>query len=507
MRCLKHKGMRYFSSIIESFSDRRREKLGDINYRLRSIGQWRFGFRRVDEDILWSKSQDLKDIILGVKELFNQVSREVDLTNRLCVICDGEGIVLDKEGDALEEVKIGTMLSEEFVGVSGISASILLREPFFVQGMEHHFEPFKPYISCGSPVVGPDGEVMAVLGLFTPLQEFTKSEFLLLNMFSYFISRDVALNFKKKQHEQDDRRTYIRKRIIGLEREVEDKILKSVEVNLPVLITGETGVGKELTAEVIHELSGRKGPFIAVNCGAIPDNLVENELFGHEAGSFTGASSKGLKGKFELADGGTLFLDEIGELPLHVQAKLLRAIERKEFWKIGAVKPTKVDVKIIAATNRDLRAMVRDGKFRKDLYYRLRGISIHILPLRERPEIIDNLINYYLFKYAEQRIWINEKARMILRSYTWPGNVRELKFLIKNLVYEVKSGEITDAHVKMYLEFNSEISPYHEALERFEREYILKVLEMNRWNISKSARFMGISRRWLQEKIKRYGLK
>jgi len=499
--------MRYFNSIIESFSDRRREKLGDINYRLRSMGQWRFEFRRVDKDILWEKSQEIKDIILGAKELFNQVCRDIDLSNRLCLICDREGIVLDKEGDALEEVSIGTILGAEFVGVSGISASILLREPFFVRGMEHHFEPFKPYISCGSPVIGPNGEIIAVLGLFSPLKEFTKSEFLLLNTFSYIISREIALNSKKRQHEQESKRAYIRERIIGLEREVEDKILKSAEVNLPVLITGETGVGKELIAEVIHELSGRKGPFIAVNCGAIPDNLVENELFGHEAGSFTGASSKGLKGKFELADGGTLFLDEIGELPLHVQAKLLRAIERKEFWKIGAVKPTKVDVKIIAATNRDLRAMVRDGKFRKDLYYRLKGINIHILPLRERPEIIDDLINYYLLEYAEHRIWINEKARMILRRYSWPGNVRELKFLVKNLVYEVKSGEITDAHVKMYLEFNSEISPYHEALERFEREYILKVLEMNRWNISKSARCMGISRRWLQEKIKRYGLK
>jgi len=499
--------MRYFSSIIESFSDKRRERLSDINYRLRSTGQWRFELRQIAGEILESKYSELKNIVLRAREVFQQVSSEVDLRNRLCVICDRDGIVLEKEGDALKEVEIGTMLGEEFVGVSGISASILLREPFFVRGNEHHFELFRQYTSCGSPVIGPDGEVMAVFGLFSPLQEFTKSEYLLLNMFSYFLSREAVLTVKKKQCELDTRRNYIRERIVGLEREVEDKILKAVEVNLPVLITGETGVGKELTAEVIHELSGRKGPFIVVNCGAIPDNLVENELFGHEAGSFTGASSKGLKGKFELADGGTLFLDEIGELPLHVQAKLLRAIERREFWKIGAVRPTRVDVKIIAATNRDLRAMVRDGKFRKDLYYRLRGISIHIPPLRERPEIIDDLINYYLLKYAEHRIWMNEKARMILRRYSWPGNVRELKFLIKNLVHEVKSGEITDTDVKVYLECNQQICPYYEALERFEREYIVKVLEMHRWNISKSAQFMGISRRWLQEKIKRYGLK
>lgn len=498
--------MKYFSSIIESFSDKRRVKLGDINYRLRSTGKWKFGFRKVEEEILNSKLLELKDILDLVREVFAKLCDGVDLSNRLCLICDIDGVVLERKGGALKEIEIGTMLGEEFTGVSGISASILLKEPFLVKGMEHHFEPFRSYISCGVPVVDSSGVVLAVLGLFTPLKEFTTSEFLVLNMVSYIISRDIALN-SKKGCVRDAKRDFIRERIIGVEREVEDKILKAVEVNLPVLITGETGVGKELTAEIIHELSGRSGPFVVVNCGAIPENLVENELFGHEAGSFTGANSRGLKGKFELADGGTLFLDEIGELPLHVQAKLLRAIERKEFWKIGSVKPTRVDVKIIAATNRDLRDMIKEGRFRKDLYYRLKGINIHIRPLRERPEIIDDLINYYLLKYADQRIWINEKARMVLRGYSWPGNIRELKFLIKNLVHEIGSGEITDTDVKAHLECNQKIQPYREAFERFEREYIIKVLEMHGWNVTKSAQFMGISRRWLQEKIKRYRLK
>lgn len=293
----------------------------------------------------------------------------------------------------------------------------------------------------------------------------------------------------------------------GIPHHIVEKINKAAASSLPCLILGETGVGKEVVAEMIHQLSGRDGPFVAVNCGAIPHGLFENELFGHEPNSYTGSSKTGLKGKIEIASGGTLFLDEIGEMSMYTQSKLLRVIEKGEFWKIGAVKPTKVDVKFIAATNRPLKEYIKKGKFRKDLYYRLKGTEIYIPPLRERVHHIQELAQHFLQSFSKGRVYFTEEGMSLLRAYQWPGNVRELKYFIHSLVDEVKQGPVAVQKIKSSLDLKTLVNNFEEARRNFERQYISDALELNRWNITKTAQYLGMSRRWLQMKMKELGLR
>lgn len=294
--------------------------------------------------------------------------------------------------------------------------------------------------------------------------------------------------------------------IIGLPDEVITLARRAATSSLPCLILGETGVGKEVIAEAIHRWSGRKGPFVAVNCGAIPHGLFENELFGHEPNSFTGSSRSGLAGKIEIANGGTLFLDEVGEIPLYSQAKLLRVIERREFWKLGAVRPTAVDVKIIAATNKPLKELIKLNRFRKDLYYRLKGIEICVPPLRERGKKIDELIFYFLSRFGHGRVKITEEALELMRNYHWPGNVRELMYLLQLLCEELKDGVITKDRLGKHLGQVRPCSTFYEARKIFEKEFILKSLEQNNWNVTRTASAIKMSRRWLQLKMREFGI-
>jgi DNA-binding NtrC family response regulator len=221
---------------------------------------------------------------------------------------------------------------------------------------------------------------------------------------------------------------------------------------VPVLITGETGTGKELVAQHIHQLSGRKGPFLAVNCGAISDHLAESELFGHEAGSFTGASGR-REGWFEAANGGTLFLDEIGDLPLSMQVKLLRVLEEREVVRIGSRKSIPVDVRLVAATNTDLEHAVSAGRFRSDLLYRLNIAQARVPPLRERPEDVLPLAQHFLRSHSERKgiasPQLSPEAREALSSYTWPGNIRELRNVIHFALLISSGANILPEHLKV----------------------------------------------------------
>ncbi|MGB9824073.1 MAG: sigma 54-interacting transcriptional regulator [Candidatus Hydrothermia bacterium] len=302
-------------------------------------------------------------------------------------------------------------------------------------------------------------------------------------------------------------KTHQDEKILGLPDEIVSKIKQAASSSLPTLILGETGVGKEVVAEVIHRWSRRRGPFIAVNCGAIPHGLFENELFGHEPNSFTGSSRTGVQGKLEIANGGTLFLDEVGEIPLYSQAKLLRVIERKEFWKIGAVKPTAVDIKIIAATNKPLKELVKVGRFRKDLYYRLRGVELLVPPLRDRGNKLDELIFYFVQKFGNGRVKLAHDAFVLMKSHHWPGNVRELMYFIQLLCEEIKEGLITAEKVKSSLELQKNFLTFEEARKQFERDFVTKALEQNDWNVTKTAQVIGMSRRWLQLKMREFEIK
>jgi len=283
-----------------------------------------------------------------------------------------------------------------------------------------------------------------------------------------------------------------------------------------VLISGESGTGKELVARAIHRHSKRrKGYLMTVDCSTLVENLFESELFGHVKGSFTGASS--IKhGRFELANGGTLFFDEIGNISVDIQAKLLRAIQEREVTRVGGSHPIKMDVRIIAATNQNLLSAVKEGRFREDLYYRLRVIPIHLPSLRERKGDIPLLANYFLEKYNEKRKknirTISEKAMKALCDYDWPGNVRELENTIERAVVLTENDVIEKNDLFYYrignkIDATSPDSSRIKTLAEVEKEHIEKILKKVDWNRSKAAELLGITRKTVQAKIKKYNIK
>lgn len=286
---------------------------------------------------------------------------------------------------------------------------------------------------------------------------------------------------------------------------------RSANVSSSVLIEGESGTGKELIAQAIHTESKRQGPFVAINCGAIPKELIESELFGYEDGAFTGAKKGGMKGKFETANGGTLFLDEIGEMPPEMQVRLLRFLQDKTVTRIGGSSPLKVDVRIISATNKNLREEVNEGRFRLDLYYRLNVINIHLPPLRERKEDIANLVDHFVAKYTSEfqreLLYIDDSTMNILYHYQWPGNVRELSNVIENAVVftegDVILPKVLPPYMKEDLNFPQETKG---ILKDNEKEIIISTLGKHAGNISRTAKDLGISRNALYNKLKIYNI-
>jgi len=300
---------------------------------------------------------------------------------------------------------------------------------------------------------------------------------------------------------------------IGESKVIKDKLsiaFKAAGADSSVLLLGESGVGKELFAEQIHLGSHRKGgPFIRVNCAALPENLLESELFGHLKGAFTGAIQN-RRGRFELADGGTIFLDEIGDLPLNLQGKLLRVIQYKTFERVGGSEPTTVDVRIIAATDKDIENEVRSKRFRADLYYRLNVLPIYIPPLRERREDIPLLVDFFLKKLnreiKKQILGFSNEAMELLLSYTWPGNVRELENAIERAV--VISHDQYIHHNDLVLTRTGEKENDYQgkslkkAVNVFKKQYIIMRLEANQWNQTRTASALGIQRTYLSRLIK-----
>jgi two-component system response regulator AtoC len=279
--------------------------------------------------------------------------------------------------------------------------------------------------------------------------------------------------------------------------------------NATVLVTGESGTGKELVARAIHSQSNRHNkPFIAVSCAALPESLLESELFGHEKGSFTGAYAQ-KKGKFEFAEGGTLFLDEIGEMSANIQVHLLRVLEEKEFTRVGGNEPIKADVRVISATNKDLRKAIEKQEFREDLYYRLNVVNVELPPLRERKEDVPLLAQHFLNKFASENrkevSGFSPDALEFLLDYDWPGNVRELENAIERAVILAKNSLITvDDLPQENLSLGYSIGS-KKSIKEVEKEHILNVLRKTGDNYSEAARILGISRMTLYNKAKEYG--
>ncbi|HEV8484836.1 MAG TPA: sigma-54 dependent transcriptional regulator [Blastocatellia bacterium] len=318
------------------------------------------------------------------------------------------------------------------------------------------------------------------------------------------------------------RLNHIDDEIIGRSDEMErvkKMVLKVAGSTSTVLIRGDSGVGKERVARAIHKASPRAAEiFQAVNCAAINENLLESELFGHEKGSFTGAHVQ-KKGQFEIADRGTLFLDEIGDLGVAMQAKILRVLQEREIMRVGGTRPLKVDVRVIAATNRDLEAMVKDGRFREDLYYRLNIIPITIPPLRNRRDDIPPLVDAFIAKHSlgshRPIRGLTASARNLIMNYAWPGNVRQLESAIERAILLCEGGEITEEDLPVEIRnegtpasaFNFKLPPEGIAFEELERSLILQAMEQTSWNITRAAKLLGLSFRTLQYRLEKFGIR
>jgi len=295
-------------------------------------------------------------------------------------------------------------------------------------------------------------------------------------------------------------------------REIRSQVDMAAKSNSRVLITGESGTGKEIVAHLLHAMSPRASkPFVELNCAAIPQELIESELFGHEKGSFTGAFDKKM-GKFELASSGTLFLDEIGDMSFNTQAKLLRVLEGQTFQRVGGSKDISVDVRVIAATNKDIEKMIKENKFRDDLFFRLNVIPVKLPPLRERKEDIPVLAEHFLAllaeEYGQPRKSIAKEAMEKLVLHDWPGNIRELKNLVERLVIMTPAETISNVGLESGAAQNDYflIDGLKHAKDAFEKDYITTKLKEYDWNISKTAESIGVERSNLHRKIKALGI-
>lgn len=326
-------------------------------------------------------------------------------------------------------------------------------------------------------------------------------------------------NYLREQLNQQEQLPLSFKEYIGNNsrlREVLALAAKVARTNSTILIRGESGVGKGVLAGAIHNSSKRKErPLIKVNCAAIPESLLESELFGYEDGAFSGAKKSGKLGKFELAHCGTIFLDEIGDMSINMQAKLLRVLQEREIERVGGTKTIKLDIRVIAATNCDLEKMIEDGSFRLDLYYRLNIVPIYLLPLRERKDDILILAQKFLTQFSEEageEITLSPQVERILQEYDWPGNIRELQNVLEHASIVRSGTQIEVQHLTKYLRpINNEYQPVQdrpydlkETVAKVERELMLAALANNNNNRSSAIRELGISRRAFYEKLYRY---
>jgi len=374
-----------------------------------------------------------------------------------------------------------------------------------------------------TPVVMMSGQAhieMAVratkLGALDFLEKPVSTDKLLLTV-------DNVLKLQRLESENRQLRLRLGKHEIVWSGETMKKLMAQVErvaaSETRVCILGETGTGKELVARTLHERSSRaSGPFVTLNCAAVPTELIESELFGHEKGSFTGAAGRHV-GKFEQAEGGTIFLDEIGDMPLPMQAKLLRVLEEGEVERIGGDKPVRVDVRVVVATHRNLESLVKDGKFRQDLFHRVYVFPIVLPPLRERREDIPALIEHFARQVCTQNNWkpipFSPEAIQVLQSYAWPGNVRELRNIVERLMLMATKGSVTEETVLLTLPQGSASSgtavftssgPLADRVQQYEREVILAELKRNHNHITNAAKALGLERSHLYKKAEQLGI-
>ncbi|HEU0030075.1 MAG TPA: sigma 54-interacting transcriptional regulator [Kofleriaceae bacterium] len=465
-----------------------------------------------------------RDLAELLDELMDAV---IEITNA------DKGFLILLEGETLD-VKVARNLNRENIAdaVSQLSDSIIAkvvrsRKPVIVSDAlrDDEFSSSKSviHLKVSSVICVPLLDRGRLLGLIyvgnDSIRELFQDETLrVLTVFSSQASLIVANALLMNELRVDNRRLHERLEqyrfgeIVGTSppmQQVFRKVEKIAATDISVLITGETGTGKELIAREIHNRSPRHGkPFITINCGAIPENLLESELFGHVKGAFTGAVAN-KQGKFQAADGGTLFLDEIGEMPIELQVKLLRALQERVVFRVGDTRPENVDIRILAATNRELEKEIAAGRFREDLYYRLNVVNVELPPLRARGEDVLVIARYLLSRYSREYDakvkGFSPNAAVAIRKHNWPGNIRELENRIKKAIVLCDSTVIGPDDLGLTPDVLPQILTLAEAKDKFQREYINEVLALNNGNRTKTARDLGVDPRTVFRHLEKEG--
>ncbi|MDR1786186.1 MAG: sigma 54-interacting transcriptional regulator [Spirochaetaceae bacterium] len=453
------------------------------------------------------------------------------------MISDADGIILDIIGDndIIEEGKsssrliVGANRGEAFAGTNAIGTSLITGKAIQIWSEEHYLLPHKKYTCSGAPVKNSEGTIIGCLnitGLESRIHVHTLGMVLAM---ADSISKDLFIR-KEKTVPSPARRPagkpsefpalYTFDDITGKSPAITATVALSKRAAMSssnVLLLGESGTGKELFAHAIHNGSNyAQGPFVVLNCGALPAGLVESELFGYEGGAFTGANKSGQQGTFELADGGTIFLDEIGEMPLDLQSALLRVIQTREIVRVGGKYPKRIDVRIIAATNKDLWQAVQERKFREDLYFRLNVFTIALPALRERQEDVVVLADHFIRnKCGAKTVTLSPEVCAMFQGYSWPGNIRELENTIERAINIADGAVIRPEHLpKPLIQAMEESHPRRKDEQTEERlnlqdidyKAILLSLDKTSGNIRKAAALLGINRRTLYRKMERFGI-
>jgi len=457
----------------------------------------------------------------SVKELNSELDAIIQSSFDGLFVTDSEGRVVRvnrayERITGLNEKDLLGKTMEDMIeeGMFSNSASLLVLEKKEPVTIIQENRNGKVTLVTGNPVFDDSGEIFRVV---TNVRDITE-----LNPLKQELEQARGLTRHYEHQLQQLRIVYSGGKLVvnsDKMRALVDLVMRLAQVDSTILIQGESGVGKELIAETIHNNSPRKdGPFIKVNCGAIPENLLESELFGYEDGAFTGARKEGKIGLFELAAGGTLFLDEISELPLNLQVKLLRTIQEKEVTRVGGAHPIKVDIRIIAGSNRDLAAMVKAKKFREDLYYRLNVVPVYVPPLRERKEEIPALVAHFLNRFNEQYDLNKNVAPAVVdvfMNYDWPGNVRELENLIERLVVITPGDVITTDELPPYLLSKpsdisvrvsvADVVPLKHAIESVERQILEKAF-LRFKSTRRVAKELGVNQSTVVRKAAKYNI-
>ncbi len=482
-----------------------------------------FSRKIIEGSELEDELEKSRDLILAAIPFIDQLYKFVKGSYFFIILTDARGCILNIVGDEkiLEDAfsyKMipGAYMDDASIGTNAMGLVISEKIPVQISGDDHFIKAYHRWTCSAAPIIDPGGSLMGVINLTGYTQDVHPHTLGMVVASAFSIEHIIAESAVRKRRKMHDRisscrAVYTFDKIVSEDAKFLDTIEYAKRIaasKSTILITGETGTGKEVFAQSIHNHSDRSDKhFVAVNCGAIPSNLIESELFGYEEGAFTGAKKGGTEGKFQSADGGTIFLDEIGEMPLDMQVRLLRVIEEGVVTRVGGSMPIPVDVRIIAATNRELANAVEVGKFRKDLFYRLNVLPVYLIPLRERRGDIMLLIEFYMNKISKKlgksRISFEEDEISKLVSYSWPGNIRELQNVVELVINAGRlPAEIQGARqVPFHAVKNQKEEQLHD-LQAIEKQYIVKTLEECGYNISKTAKKLGMARNTLYKKIR-----